>query len=149
MQAAYQHGRDGQHQKINQAFAQEAGDDARAALHHQTRDAQPSQALKQRGQVHPTMGTGREAQHPRPGRLQRALATRVGAFAAGNPGRQRMTLEQVGIQRETQLAVHHHRLGMPPFDPAHGEARIVGQHGADADQDGIVSGSQLVRQGER
>ena len=36
-----------------------------------------------------------------------------------------------------------------PFDATHGQARIVGQHRIDADQDGVVHRAQAVREVER
>ena len=53
--------------------------------------------------------------------------------------------QQPRIDRKAQPAVEHDRLRIVAGAAAHGEARIVGQHGVDAHQQRIVSRAQQVR----
>ena len=41
------------------------------------------------------------------------------------------------------------RLRVAPVDQAHAQLGVVGQHGADADQDAVVAGAQRVREAQR
>ena len=86
------------------------------------------------------------SQDPGPRRFQGLLPLGVGAFVGGNQGGTAV-LQEVGIRGKTEAAVHDDRLGIGAFHQPDVEAGIVGQHRADAHQDGLVGGPEAVGQG--
>ena len=58
-------------------------------------------------------------------------------------------MEQVGFERDAQMAVEYDGLWIPTRRIAHGQARVIRQQSANADQDGVVHGAQAVRQLQR
>ena len=103
------------------------------------------------------VGAGGQRQHLGAGPSQRPLApmrgrrsARVEPFgrAAINSGRRRRVAQQLGAGRRAQPAVEHHAQRAvargPPRRAPHGQLRIVGQHRARPDQDGVVRRAQLV-----
>ena len=58
----------------------------------------------------------------------------------------RAVAHQLAVGRQPLAAVQHHarRLAARVARQAHGQLRIVGQDGLDADQHGVVGGAQAV-----
>jgi hypothetical protein len=53
-------------------------------------------------------------------------------------------LEQSGREGQAQVAIEHHRLRLFAAHQTDGQARVIRQHSANAHQNGIVQGTQLV-----
>ncbi len=102
------------------------------------------QVGQQRRQADSPGVVGRQPHHARPGRLQCRLSLAVGGIGGGDP--RPAVAQQPRRGRQAQPAIDDDRLRVWPRYQAHRQLRVVGQHGADADEDGVVVGAQLVGQ---
>ncbi len=127
---------------------QKGGDDPSAAFHHQGIDPQLAQSFHQTGKLHQSGTIDGTRQYPPAGifQLRHSLRIRIGAAS----DQQRFGVVQDGsLIRQPQMGVEHNGLRRFTFNFAGCESRVVYQYGLDADQNGIVLGSKMVRHRQR
>jgi len=61
------------------------------------------------------------------------------------PGRGQAVLKDGPLGGQAAARIEDHPAGVPPFDMAHGQLRVVGGHGTGADQHGIDQGPQTMQ----
>jgi hypothetical protein len=138
--------RHGQNKLVNQPVRQEAGYNGRPSLYHQAVDAcSPRQSAGRADRVCDGKAAG-ISRSPR--QTARRAGFLRGVFGCGNPGRAGGFA--AGKHPEAYAGgCQDDGLRVVPIHQAHSQARVIGQHGADAYQDRMVSGAQAMSQAHR
>lgn len=127
---------------LGQVGGEECGVDGSSALDEQPGDGETSQFLHHPGKIDPSipfgcdpdLGAFAQLAHPFPGR----------GFSHHNPGPGlKGVVQKTGFERGAGMGVEHDTPGRKfPVSESDGQSWVVGQDGADADEDGVMGAAE-------
>src|SRR5688572_14928542 len=140
----YAHG-----EAVDEVGVERGRDDSAAALDQERADPDAAQPAQQIREVDPAVRVGMRAQDLAARGVDR-VRSRLRRRRSGRDDRARGPIgENVGREWDPQRAVDDHADRRAARREADREARVVGEHRADADHDRIVRGAKLMREAQR